>query len=160
MSDVERLSGQGMITVRCDFAKLKGFAVPDVRKVNNGIVWMSPDELLVTVPKSDVPATIEKLEKALKGQHHLIVDVSDARAMFKLSGPNAREILAKGAPVDLSPDAFKPGDIRRTRIGQVAAAFWMVDADTFHIVCFTSVAGYLEEWLRHAARPEATISYF
>ena len=160
MSDVERLSGHGMITVRCDLAKLKGFAVPDVRKVNDGIVWMSPDELLVTVPKADVPATIDKLEKALKGQHHLIVDVSDARAMFKLSGPNAREILAKGAPVDLSPDAFKPGDIRRTRIGQVAAAFWMVDADTFHIVCFTSVAGYLEEWLRHAARPEATISYF
>ena len=160
MSDVERLRGQGMITVRCDFAKLRGFAVPDIRKVKDGIVWMSPDELLMTMPKSDVSATVARLETTLKGQQHLIADVSDARAVFRLSGPNARETLAKGAPVDLSPDSFQPGDIRRTRIGQVAAAFWMVDAQTFHIVCFTSVAGYLEDWLRHAARPEATITHF
>lgn len=157
---VARINDLGMITLRCDISILTKITVPDTRKIVDNIAWMSPDELLVIVPKDDVPAVIAKLEDSVKGLHHLIADVSDARMMFQLSGPNAREVLAKGAPVDLSPDAFQPGDIRRTRIGQVAAAFWMVDAQTFRIICFTSVAGYLEEWLRHAARPEVTLSHF
>ncbi len=159
MSEVTRLTDRGMITLRADFASLKGITVPETRKVRDGVAWMSPDELLVMVPKSEVPAKLAELEKTLRG-HYLLADVSDARAVFSLTGDTAREILAKGAPVDMSPDAFEPGDIRRTRIGQVAAAFWMVDEQTINIVCFTSVAEYLEHWLRHAARPEAQISYF
>lgn len=157
---IARITDQGMITVRCDFANLTGISVPETRKIADDIAWMSPDELLVIVPKNEIPATIVKLEKTLASHHHLIADVSDARALFRLSGPNAREVLAKGAPVDMSPEAFRPGDIRRTRIGQVAAAFWMIDETTLHIVCFTSVSGYLEEWLQNACRPEATLSYF
>ncbi len=159
MSDVTRITDQGMITLRADFTSLKGITVPETRKIRDGIAWMSPDELLVLVPKSDVSAKLAELEKALNG-HYLLADVSDARAVFSLTGDWAREVLAKGAPVDLSPDAFKPGDLRRTRIGQVAAAIWMVDDRTFHIVCFTSVADYLEEWLRHASRSAAKLTYF
>ena len=159
MSDVTRITDQGMITLCADFASLKGIAVPETRKIRDGIAWMSPDELLIMVPKSDVPAKMAALEKSLSG-HYLLADVSDARAVFSLTGDMVREVLAKGAPVDMSQDVFKPGDIRRTRIGQVAAAFWMVDEQTINIVCFTSVSDYLEHWLRHAARPEAQISHF
>ena len=36
--------------------------------------------------------------------------MSDARAVFQVSGPSAREVMAKLCPVDLSPEAFKPGN--------------------------------------------------
>ena len=158
MSEVTRLTDQGMITLRADLSALS-FPVPATRTVRDGVAWMSPDELLIMVPKAEVPAKMAALASGLP-EHHLLADVSDARAVFALTGDDAREVLAKGAPVDLSPDSFQIGDIRRTRIGQVAAAFWMVDAQTFHIVCFTSVSGYLEDWLRHASRESAMVTYF
>ena len=79
--------------------------------------------------------------------------MSDARAVFRLDGPGAREVLAKGAPVDLAPAAFGPGDFRRTRLGQVAAAFWMPEPEVFDLMCFRSVAGFVADWLATAARP-------
>ena len=65
---------------------------------------------------------------ALAGQHFLAVNVSDARSHLHVAGPGAREVLAKLCPVDLSPDAFTPGMVRRTRMAQIAAAFWLDDA--------------------------------
>jgi sarcosine oxidase subunit gamma len=69
-------------------------------------------------------------------------------------------VLAKGAPVDLAPAAFGVGDFRRTRLGQVAAAFWMPAPDTFELMCFRSVAGYVADWLANAARPGSLAGYF
>ena len=56
----------------------------------------------------------------------------------------------KLAPVDLANIA--PGEIRRTRVAQVAAAFWK-DADGFTLVSFRSVAGYVMGLLEHASQP-------
>lgn len=153
-----------MITIRADLsdanvkAKIKaltGFAVPKPRRISggldNGLAWMSPDELLYLCPM-DAEATAAKLVAGIPG-HAMAVDVSFARAVFSISGDGTREVLAKGAPVDLSSGAFGAGDFRRTRIGQVAAAFWLEDEETqsFTIVCFASVAEYMFDWLSNAA---------
>ena len=64
-------------------------------------------------------------------------------------------MLAKGAPADLSRAAFGPGDFRRTRLGQIAAAFWQVEGagtETFELICFRSVAAHAFYWLGAAAR--------
>ena len=61
-------------------------------------------------------------------------------------------MLAKGTPVDLLPGSFGPGDFRRSRLGQVAAAFWMPEAGTIDLMCFRSVAGFVAEWLVSAGR--------
>ena len=87
------------------------------------------------------------------------IDVSDARALFRIDGPGAREVLAKGAPVDLSPAAFGPGDFRRTRLGQVACAFWTPDGTSFELVCFRSVAAYVFGLLENAAKPGSEVGY-
>ena len=70
--------------------------------------------------------------------------------MLSVAGQGARELIAKGAPVDMSPQAFGTGDLRRTRIGQVAAAFWLGD-DGFTLVCFRSVGAYVFDWLKASA---------
>ena len=55
----------------------------------------------------------------------------------------------KLAPVDLHTMAA--GELRRTRVAQVAAAFWK-DADGFTLVSFRSVAGYVMGLLEHSAQ--------
>ncbi len=157
---------QGMITLRGDLAdpafgkavqSVVGTTVPRQREiVHSGAgaaAWMSADELLLLVRRADAQTLSAKLDLALAKHHHLAVNVSDARALFRIAGKGVREVLAKGAPVDLAPGRFEPGMIRRSRIGLLAAAFWMPAADTFDIICFRSLAQHLEAWLRHSARP-------
>jgi sarcosine oxidase subunit gamma len=167
MSDisVQRLD-LGMVTLRGSFADAAfakavkaaaGAALPGVRSIVAGrdasVAWMSPDELLILGEPDAAPGIARSLSEALAGQHHLAVDVSDARTAFEIAGRGVREVLAKGSPADLSPAAFGPGDFRRSRIGQLAAAFWMPREDCFRVICFRSLGDHLDLWLRHAARP-------
>lgn len=156
----------GMVTLRGDLAApaiaeavsaITGCAIPPARRVifagTNAVAWMSPDELLLLLAAGTGAATVEALGETLHGNHHLVVDVSDARAVFRIAGPGARSVLASGAPIDLTPASFGSGDLRRTRLGQLAAAFWMPEPDVFDLVCFRSVAGFVADWLDIAARP-------
>ncbi len=166
MSDVEisRVPGLGMIALRADLdeprlaATLRsvGLAPPAPRRIeiagDAAAAWMSPDELLLFGPDAETAPRIADLEAALVGMHHLMVDVSDARTVFRLAGPGARLVLAKGAPVDLAPGVFAPGDFRRTRLGQVAAALWVVADDDLRLMCFRSVAEFVGDWLSVSAR--------
>jgi len=156
---------RGMIILRGDLSnkklrsvckKLSGVAFPEKGQAfcdgEQGLCWMSPDELLVMVPYAQAAEAVAQIDKALSGTHYLAENVSDARALIFVEGPYAREVIAKLAPADLHPDSFKPGDFRRTRLGQVAAAFWMRDEDTFEVICFRSVAGYTFDLLAASAQ--------
>jgi sarcosine oxidase, subunit gamma len=86
--------------------------------------------------------------------HFLAVDVSDARAVFRVEGGQADQVLMKLAPVDLA--AMAPDELRRTRMAQVAGAFWAADGG-YTVVCFRSVAGYVMGLLTHGAQPGAEL---
>jgi len=160
---ITALPPNGMVTIRGDFAsapfaaslrEVTGLSVPDTRRITldgqSALGWMSPDELLWLCENG--PNSAAALSKALGEQHSLIVDVSDARARFRIEGSGAREVIAKGAPVDMAKLSL--GEIRRTRLGQVAVAFWMSEGnEAIDLICFRSVAGFVEEWLINAARP-------
>lgn len=156
---------RGMVTLRADLSqpkvkaavkKLVGVDVPGIRKIalkdGRGAGWMSPDELLLLVPYEAAGATVAALAKALAGVHHLAADVSDARAAFRVEGASAREVLAKLSPTDLAPDRFAEGELRRTRLAQVAGAFWIEDGG-FTVVCFRSAARYVFDILKLSATP-------
>lgn len=170
---VRELGLQGMITLRGDLSAapirkaatgVAGVDMPGQGRAHvtgdRGIAWMSPDELLILLPYADVDSALGEMEKHLKSFHHLAVNVSDARAMFELSGgPGVREVVAKLSPVDMSEQGFQPGQFRRTRMAQVPAAFWMPDADSVRIVCFRSVAQYMFDILKGAAAPGSEVGY-
>lgn len=173
IAEIAEVGPQGMITLRGDLAApavknaATGVAGVDMPAMNaatcveeRGICWMSPDELLVLCPYGTVAPNLDKMRATLGGAHALVADVSDARAVFRVKGPNAREVMAKLTPVDLSPGAFKPGDFRRSRLAQVPAAFWMRDDETFQIVCFRSVGEYVFELLKVAAQPGSEVGHF
>ncbi|MEO1919402.1 MAG: sarcosine oxidase subunit gamma family protein [Paracoccaceae bacterium] len=155
---------RGMITLRGDLGSEAmekavkasvGVALPKQRKIKSGkrgaVAWMSPDELLLLVDYDQADMLVAKMKSILAEEHHLVVNVSDARSMFTLSGAGAREVLAKGAPVDLSHSVFGKGAIRRSRIGQIAAAFWTLDGEELEVVCFRSVGAFMYDWLSTAA---------
>lgn len=127
---------------------------------DTGVAWMSPDELLVICPYADALAKQATLQGALASKHALIANVSDARAVFEVSGTETREVLAKLAPVDIAPQMFAPGQFRRTRFAQVPAAFWMVNEQTARVICFRSVAQYMFDVLNVAAQAGSEVNHF
>ncbi|MEC3863378.1 sarcosine oxidase subunit gamma family protein [Mesobacterium sp. TK19101] len=163
----------GMITLRGTFEDeafgdtlsiVAGLALPGERRLSaNGdrsLLWMSPDELLLICSYYEAPRLTEQLAEALADTHALVLNVSDARAMFTLTGVLSREVLAKLSPTDVAPDAFAEGDVRRTHLGQVAAGFWMEADGTIRIVCFRSVAQYMFDLLCTVAVPGSEVGYF
>ncbi len=170
---VEECGLQGMITLRGDLGSegmskavkdAVGQGMPGQREVkvegDTGAIWMSPDELLLLVPHARADETCASLAETLRGEHALAVNVSDARALFRVSGSPAREVMGKLAPVDFAPGAFEPGHIRRSRMAQVSAAFWMDDAESFRIICFRSTADYVFKLLKAAAQPGSAVKYY
>jgi len=126
----------------------------------SGAVWMSPDELLLLTGYSEAGELVAALDKALAGEHHLAVNVSDARAVLSLSGPDVAEVLAKGAPVDLSEAAFPVGTARRTHLAGIAVGFWRKGDREWEIVCFRSYARHLYDWLVTVSKTGSEVGYF
>lgn len=168
---VQEMGLQGMLTLRGDLSMAKiakavkaavGVDMPAQRSINmkgqSGAAWMSPDELLLMMPYADAVATAAKLDKALGKTHSMVANVSDARVVFTLSGAGAREVVAKLAPVDMQ--ALKMGEIRRSRLAQVPAAFWLSGKDEITLVAFRSVATYVFDLLRNAAAPGGEVDAY
>ncbi|WP_114285335.1 sarcosine oxidase subunit gamma [Candidatus Halocynthiibacter alkanivorans] len=161
---------RGMISVRGDFAAasftkavsaLTGADFPAVNEAkfagDYAILWMSPDELLILCAYENAQADADKLAADLAGEHALVANVSDARALFAMSGELLREALMKLTPANVSEDAFKPGQVRRTRLAQAAAAVWMLEDGSVEIMCFRSVGDYMFKLLCNAANPGAEL---
>lgn len=152
----------GMVSIRADLGskalakalKALGLKLPAQRGIvsaqGRALAWMSPDELLILCAYDEAARLAADLAAALAGEHALVVDVSDARAQFTISGPKADEVLMKLCPVDF--DMLKPGEMRRTRAGQVAAALWRSAPEEISLISFRSVAGYVMGVLEVAAR--------
>ena len=86
------------------------------------------------------------------GKRASIADQSDARAVLRLRGPKAREVLAKGIAIDLHPRAFKTGDVALTLAAHIGVQLWQVDeTPTYEIAVARSLAKNLWAWLSASA---------
>lgn len=164
----------GMITLRGDLsdAALKdacqsdGLVMPGKGKATGGLeaglLWMSPDEVMLLCAHDAAPDRVAGLARALEGHHSLVAEVSDARAVFRLTGEGAaiREVLAKLSPADMRISALPVGRVRRTRLAQVPAAFWFTDDSEAVVICFRSVADYVFGLLSTAAQPGSEVGHF
>lgn len=161
LARITELKDLGMVQIRADLdasgaaiAAAAGVAVPAVTRATvsgaRTLVWMSPDELLLVLPKAEAEAATQALIQALGSDHSLVLDVSDMRAAFAVEGPKATQALMKLCPTDF---AAMPADgARRTRAAQVACGIWR-KGEGFVIVGFRSVGDYIAGILAVAARP-------
>jgi sarcosine oxidase subunit gamma len=85
-----------------------------------------------------------KLARDLEGAAS-VSDQSDGYMLIRLSGPRAREALAKLLPIDLHPRAFKVGDVASTVAAHIGATLWRLaddrqSAPVFEVIMFRSLA--------------------
>jgi sarcosine oxidase subunit gamma len=120
-------------------------------------LWLGPDHWLITCPANEVAGLIGALREALAGVHSALVEVSDARVALRVAGPSAREVLAKGCPLDLHPRAFAVGSCAQTLLAKAAVLIHLVDDDrargpAFDVYVARSFASYAWMWLEDAGR--------
>jgi sarcosine oxidase subunit gamma len=117
------------------------------------VVWLGPDEWLV----SDADARPEALEAALRDavvpHDGAAVDVSAQRTAVRLRGRHARDLLATGCALDLHPSVFGAGRSAQTTLGLVGVVLLALDdrGEDYRILVRPSFAGYLADWLLDAA---------
>ena len=91
---------------------------------------------------------VKRCEEALADVLHDAVDNSAGLAVFRLTGPGARSLLAAGCGLDFRDDKFPVGSCCRTRFTQIAAIIAAVGPERFDIYVDRSYEVYLDEWLR------------
>ena len=73
------------------------------------------------------------------------LDLGHARTALRVSGPMARELLAKGCPLDV--DGMKAGDCASSRLGPFNVVFFCRATASFDLYVFRSFGLAMWEWL-------------
>jgi sarcosine oxidase subunit gamma len=120
-------------------------------------LWLGPDEwLIVSAPGSEV-ALEAKLADAVAPHGGCVTDVGESRTTIVVSGPKARDVLAKGCPLDLHPSVFGEGACAQSLVGPVGVALYRepagaADPPRFELVVLRSFADFLWRSLEDAGQ--------
>ena len=116
------------------------------------VCWLGPDEWLVLTPPGAEGDMVARLRDGLQGTHSAVVDVTGNRALIRISGTAARDVLAKGCSLDLHPRGFKPGDCAQTLIARCGVILHQRDdVPSYDLLPRRSFAEYLWLWLVDAS---------
>jgi sarcosine oxidase subunit gamma len=114
-------------------------------------IWAGANQWLAMAESSESRALEQRLRSSLAGTAS-IMDQSDGRTVVRISGPRARDTLAKGVLIDLHPSAFRPGDTAISVVAYINVHFWQVDeTPTYEFAIFRSFAVAFWEWLADSA---------
>ena len=173
---ITEIKDRGMLDLRGDpddpsFAgavkSVLGIALPRLPRSSAAagdlsVLWLSVDQWLVQCLRPEAADLARRLQQTLADIPSLVVDMSDARIILRLEGDGVREVLMKGAPVDLTAPACTKGSVRRMRFGEVAAMVHMAgeSPDVIDLYVFRSYAVFAWEWLVATADGAAKIRLF
>lgn len=119
------------------------------------ISWVGPDEWLIYTADGAQGPLQDRLRTALEGEHSAVVDVSDYYTIIRVSGARARDVLAKGCPLDLHPRVFGPGKCAGSLFLKAAIRILQIDDTpvydlqvrwTFADYLFQHLVRGAEEW--------------
>lgn len=118
----------------------------------NAVYWLGPDEWLLVTAGERRSALERELRAALDGVPAAITDVSGGQTVVVIRGARARELLAKGCPLDLHPRAFDVGQCAQSHLAKAPVLIRLLDREpAFEIVVRRSFADYLWLWMEDAA---------
>jgi sarcosine oxidase subunit gamma len=106
-------------------------------------LWLGPDEWLLIAPEAETPALQVKMEAALGGVAHSLVDISHRQTALTVEGRGAELLLNAGVPLDLSLAAFPIAAVVRTIFEKVEIILWRQQSESFHVEVWRSFAPYL-----------------
>ncbi len=116
-------------------------------------LWMGPDEWLL-IAEDDEAGLGAKLEAALAGVPHSLVDVSHGRCAIEVSGAGAARRLNAGVPLDLDLAAFPVGTATRTLLLKAEIVLWRREAERFRVEAGRSFGPYVAAVLDASARDQ------
>lgn len=113
------------------------------------VLWLGPDEWLVLAEPCRQRELEDLLRTAIGDEHGAVVDISAQRTALSLSGPAAREVLARGCALDLDPRVAPAGTCVQTLLARTGVTIVVRDerASEFLLLVRASFAEYLAAWL-------------
>jgi len=118
------------------------------RRGHNMVAWAGPGMFVAVFAD---PSFVERIREALGG-NAAIVDQSDGKVLFRVSGRDARTLLEKGVTVDLHPRAFATGHAALTLLSHLSAQIIQSDdAPAYEIVLSRAFAADFWHWLEESA---------
>ena len=117
-------------------------------------LWLGPDEWLL-IAEDEPEGLFVRLEAALAGVFHALIDVSHRQAGLEVAGPGAARLLAAGVPLDLDLSAFPVGMVTRTLLLKAEITLWRRGAERFRLEVGRSFAPYVAAALTQAAADQA-----
>lgn len=116
------------------------------------ILWLGPGRWLVVEPELPGRDLANSLRAPLPGMLAAVTDLSHGRTALRISGPSARDLLAKGCSLDLHPRAFSAGACAQSLLGRVGVLLHAVDDQpSFDVYFSRSYAVTVWEWLTLSA---------
>jgi sarcosine oxidase subunit gamma len=114
-------------------------------------VWHGPEQWIAVAERGNGRDLERELKPVLAGLSS-VVDLSDGRVVVRISGPRARDVLAKGIPIDLHPRAFRPGMVAISHASHMSVILWQLDdGPTYELALFRSFAESFAHWLQQSA---------
>jgi sarcosine oxidase subunit gamma len=117
------------------------------------VLWLGPDEWLIVGPENISARVQTLLREALGEDFGAVTEVSSHRTIIEVSGPHAREVLAKGCAIDLHPRSFGRDQCAQTLLAraQVVLVCRDVRVPSYWLMIRSSFARYVADWLADAA---------
>ncbi len=135
-------------------------AAPSGAREGHKVLWLAPDEWGVVTPDGGQAALAQALRQAAGERFATVTELGAGQTLIELSGPRAREVLAKGCPLDLHPRVFGPGRCAQSRLARTVVTIAQVDAaPRFDLIVRRSFADYLWQWLADASAHAVAPAY-
>ncbi|OBF34921.1 sarcosine oxidase subunit gamma [Mycobacterium sp. ACS1612] len=124
------------------------------KSADTTVIWLGPDEWLVTGTQLAGPDPEARLREALAPHGGTAVDVSAQRTTLRLRGRHSRDVLNKGCAIDLHPTKFGEEAAVQTTLGRTGIILLAVDGSgtDYRVLVRSSFARYLADWLLDAAQ--------
>jgi methylglutamate dehydrogenase subunit D len=114
-------------------------------------IWAGAGQWLAMAETEDGAPFERRLRTAL-GDLASVSDQSDARTIIRVAGVKARDVLAKGVPIDLHASSFCAGQAAITTVARIGVHIWQVDATpTYELIVERSLAVSFWQWLAASA---------
>lgn len=112
------------------------------------LAWAGANAAMAISRQADLAASLA----ASLGDAAAVIDQSDGRVVFRISGAKARVVLEKGVSIDLHPRAFASGRVALTLLSHLSVQIVHLDeTPTFDVVISRAFAADLWHWLEESA---------
>jgi sarcosine oxidase subunit gamma len=133
-----------------------GIELPETprRIVGKGIelLWAGPGQWLALSRDGLAAGELEVKLAAVFAGLASVAEQSDGRTVLRVAGPKARDLLAKGLPIDLHPRVFRPGDTALTIAALIGVQIWQIDdVPTYELAIFRGFARSFWHFLTESA---------